>query len=121
MAVSFFKIAVCKDNISATVAEIKAKLKGLGAASRDAILSAAVETLENIVSYSGAGQINIELNRTSRKIILTITDSGVPFDPRSLKEDANKGLGLLIACNMADDYSYRYEDGKNISVFEKYL
>ncbi len=121
MAVWVVKIAADKERITAAVAAIKSKLSGVRAAARDAMLSVAVEMLDNIVSYSGAKAITVELNRTFHKITLTITDDGLAFNPRSLKQDGRDGLGLLIACNMTDEYDYRYENGQNISVFAKYL
>jgi anti-sigma regulatory factor (Ser/Thr protein kinase) len=120
MAVSVFQMAADKENIPSMVVKIKAKIARSGTACRDAIVAAAIETLENIISYSGTEEIIVEIKKTARKITLTITDYGVPFDPGSA-DTTEKGLGLLIARNMADDYGYRYEDGKNISTYEKYL
>jgi hypothetical protein len=53
MAVSVFQMAADKENIPSMVVKIKAKIARSGTACRDAIVAAAIETLENIISYSG--------------------------------------------------------------------
>lgn len=122
MAVWTFNINTNKDEIPPTVNEIRVKLKRVIAKAREAIIAALVETLDNIIEYARLdnGMITVILEKTADKIILTVKDRGVPFNPENHAiKGEREGLGILIATNMTDHYTYDYIDGTNISVFEK--
>ncbi|MGB4400733.1 MAG: ATP-binding protein [Daejeonella sp.] len=49
------------------------------------------EVINNIIKHSGATEINISLGQAEGKILLSITDNGVGFQP---DEVSNSGMGL---------------------------
>jgi signal transduction histidine kinase len=51
------------------------------------------EALQNAVKYSGVRQFAVELRGTEEEIQLTVTDSGVGFDPHEAIN--GHGLGLI--------------------------
>jgi signal transduction histidine kinase len=51
------------------------------------------EALQNVVKHSGAPEVNVELSGRHDRIELSVSDSGVGFDPAS--EKGKEGLGLL--------------------------
>ena len=85
------------------------------------------ETFVNVSSYAyvpgeGDAEIEISVKEAPRCVIVTIADSGRPFDPVA-KEDADTseealmaregGLGILLVKSMMDEVSYVFRDGKN--------
>ena len=73
-------------------------------------------------AYEGEnGEILVKIE-ASDKVEMTFTDSGRAFDPTkevpSIEdydfEHSVGGLGRFIVFSMADDYCYRYENGRNI-------
>lgn len=85
----------------------------------------AEEFFVNICSYAyedDKGDVTVKLETYNDRATLTFIDSGIPFDPTSDVTDMEHydhensigGLGRFIAFEMADDYSYKYEDNKNI-------
>ena len=90
----------------------------------------AEEFFVNICSYaygSEQGDITVKLEIYNDRATLTFVDSGIPFDPTADVTDMEHydhensigGLGRFIAFEMADDYSYAYEDNKNILTITK--
>ena len=91
------------------------------------------EIFVNIANYAypdrtGQARIRTELLQDPRRIQITFTDSGIPFDPLkkpdpdislSLDEKPIGGLGIFMVKKEMDDVQYRYEDGKNILTFMK--
>ncbi|MCR5339254.1 MAG: ATP-binding protein [Lachnospiraceae bacterium] len=91
------------------------------------------EIFVNIANYAypdrtGQARIRTELLQNPRRIRITFTDSGIPFDPLkkpdpdislSLDEKPIGGLGIFLVKKEMDDVQYRYEDGKNILTFMK--
>ncbi|PYX62891.1 MAG: PAS domain S-box protein [Acidobacteria bacterium] len=51
------------------------------------------EALQNAVKHSGARHFRVELRGTSREIQLTVSDSGVGFDPQDAMD--RRGIGLV--------------------------
>ncbi|MBQ9679345.1 MAG: SpoIIE family protein phosphatase [Ruminococcus sp.] len=98
---------------------------------RSQLLLIAEELFVNICFYAykdKQGEITFAVDRENDRIILTFTDAGEPFDPTADvinieeydHENSTGGLGLFMVFEMADDYSYTYEDGKNrIKVIKK--
>ncbi|MBW1767596.1 MAG: ATP-binding protein [Deltaproteobacteria bacterium] len=86
------------------------------------------EALVNIVQYAypdnptGMVDVSCEMDEENR-FIITLSDTGIPFNPLSLPEPALAdhittreigGLGILFIKKMVDEVKYRREDGKNI-------
>ncbi len=92
---------------------------------------AADEIFTNIASYaygSESGSVSIEVIRDATTVVITFTDSGMPFDPESLptpdissgiEDRAIGGLGIHLARQLTDRLSYRRDDGRNILTIEK--
>lgn len=92
------------------------------------------EAIANIVmyAYEGKEDENIILTLEKRKDLLqiTITDTGIPFDPTGkeapdvslvAEERPIGGLGIFLIKQMMDNVSYRRENGKNILTLQKHL
>ena len=51
------------------------------------------EALRNVIKHSGAGEATVELSGYSDSIDLCVSDTGVGFDPESIK--TSDGIGLI--------------------------
>jgi signal transduction histidine kinase len=51
------------------------------------------EALNNIVKYSKADEVTIDLNRNEETLVMTITDNGFGFDEKQIK--SGNGLGNM--------------------------
>jgi len=92
---------------------------------------AADEILTNIASYAygpDGGHITIEIIGDEKRVTIIFTDSGRPFDPKSLSSpDISSGLmdrkigglGIYLARQLTDTLSYSREGDKNILIMEK--
>ena len=90
------------------------------------------EAVSNVMLYAypgKSGQVLVECDK-SDKLVFTITDSGVPFDPTkqkeaditlSVEERAIGGLGIHLVRQLMDDIRYERKDGKNILTLVKSL
>ena len=90
------------------------------------------EIFSNIVFY-GFGDdldhhITLNLVVEGDKLILTLQDEGIPFNPlnvqigprdKPLEERDKGGMGITLAKNLMDQMEYRRERGKNILRMEK--
>ena len=85
------------------------------------------EALVNIVNYAypkETGEVEVRCgNDTEGSLVLTILDSGIPFDIRklpapdvtaSVEEREIGGLGVFFMHKMADKISYRRDGEQNI-------
>ena len=86
------------------------------------------EVFANVASYAyadGEGSVTVRLETESepRAAVLTFLDSGVPFDPLTMKtpdislkarERKIGGLGIFMVRKLTDGIKYDYADGKNI-------
>ncbi len=111
-----------------------AKQCGFGEDDVQKIVLAADEACTNIIKhaykYSPTGEIVIETKCDSEKIILTITDTGVPFEPESVptpdleklaKRKKVGGLGIYLMKKLMDTVSYNIGKEKNQIILVKYL
>lgn len=84
------------------------------------------EWLNNVTEHSGAAsnsRIALRFQRKPGAVRLTMTDAGIPFDPRTvafegpnLTRGGGAGLAMIQAwCRIAD---YRRSGGRNRLVFE---
>jgi anti-sigma regulatory factor (Ser/Thr protein kinase) len=92
---------------------------------------AVVELCVNIARYAYpdcAGEMAIEIETDDRTATVTITDNGIPFDPRSVpKPDVSwilatgrtGGLGIYLARTLTDRFDYRREAGRNVLTLAK--
>ena len=90
------------------------------------------EAVSNVMLYAypgKSGQVLVECDK-SDKLVFTITDSGVPFDPtqqkdpdvtQSAEERPIGGLGIFLVRQIMDDIRYERKDDKNILTLTKKL
>ena len=93
------------------------------------------ELMSNVARYAYAprtGEITIEVEilEDPRRVVLTLSDSGVPYDPLQ-KEDpdvtlsaearGDGGLGIFIVKKTMDVMSYAFKNGRNVVSLEKIL
>jgi anti-sigma B factor antagonist len=92
------------------------------------------ELLNNIIEHGLEEEeqhwINIELEKKSEKLSVTIMDRGIKFDPTGddyfdlehyLDSGRTRGLGLILIRRLAERMNYRRESGYNKIFFEKSL
>ncbi|MBR3307883.1 MAG: ATP-binding protein [Lachnospiraceae bacterium] len=97
------------------------------------------ELFVNICNYAytpGKGEVHITMDVIPPQgdepavFWMELEDSGVPFDPTahkdpditlSAEERAIGGLGIFMVKKRMDSFTYRFENGKNISRIEKKL
>ena len=93
------------------------------------------ELMSNVARYAyapGTGDITLsaEILEEPKRIVLTLTDSGVPYDPLkkddpdvslSADERGIGGLGIFIVKQSMDDMTYAYLDGQNVVTIIKNL
>lgn len=91
------------------------------------------EAFTNIVRHGypqgGTGEIRLELSVETNRVIATITDSGIPFNPIAYKTKPDLkaalpdrtvgGLGIYLIKESMDDLFYRRVRGRNILTLEK--
>jgi sigma-B regulation protein RsbU (phosphoserine phosphatase) len=90
------------------------------------------EAVSNVMLYAypgKSGQVLVECDK-SNKLVFTITDSGVPFDPtqqidpdvtQSAEERPIGGLGIFLVRQIMDDIRYERKEDKNILTLVKSL
>lgn len=90
------------------------------------------EAISNIILYAYPGQMGKEISvqalSNGRSLILTLTDTGVPFDPTqvedaditlSVEERPIGGLGIFLIKNIMNEVEYQRIEGKNIFTLKK--
>ena len=125
------------ENLDQVLAFVEEQLDELDCPPAKSIqISVAVEEVfVNISNYAyspSVGQAEIFFDHTddSKEMIMTFTDSGVPFNPLE-REDPDVtlpaeqrqigGLGIFMVKKSMDDVKYEYKDGKNILTIRKFL
>lgn len=92
------------------------------------------ELLNNIISYAYQDEtehdINIRLEISGDRLLLSITDDGIPFNPfdadtpdtkLALEERTQGGLGIHLVRNVMDKVSYQRRAERNVINLVKYL
>ena len=92
------------------------------------------ELLNNTISYAfadeDAHEIEVEIELKSGRLVLTILDDGIPFNPfvgpepdmsLSLGEREIGGLGIHLVRNVMDEVSYNRRTDRNVVILVKYL
>lgn len=130
-------IEALTDNLQAVLDFVDTELEGADCPMKTQMqIDVAVEELfVNVAHYAytpatGEARIDIEITEDPKKVMITITDSGIPFDPTaktdpdvtlSAQERQIGGLGIYMVKKSMDSMDYRYEDGKNIVSITKTL
>jgi len=88
------------------------------------------EALANIIDHNDVAKrlftirlkLDINKNSITNEAVITICDSGIPFDPlsvllksgpKTLAEAEPGGLGIIMIRKFSDNQHYRYSDGYN--------
>lgn len=91
------------------------------------------EAVTNVMLYAypnANGSVIIDAEKTDGKIVFTISDTGIPFDPTkqkeaditlSAEERSIGGLGIHLVRQIMDSISYERKDDKNILTLVKNL
>jgi serine/threonine-protein kinase RsbW len=94
---------------------------------------AVVEMCINVSRYAypgASGELTVEVEIEGRTAMITISDGGIPFDPRSapkpdvtwiLSTGRTGGLGIYLARTLMDRFDYRREGDRNIVTLVKGL
>jgi len=76
----------------------------------------AEELMSNVVRHGeqkdDEAQANVRLVISPDAITFTLSDTGIPFNPI---ENKDLGYGLMITNGSANNISYEYLDGKNVT------
>ena len=99
---------------------------------RRGVLMALDELITNVVSYGfqdgAAGEVHLHVELSPRRLAITVSDGGVPFDPLAQPEPdttapvetrAIGGLGILLVRKMMDDVTYQRSGTRNVVTFMK--
>lgn len=115
-----------------------AKMFGLDKKSMYKLRLAVDELATNIANYAyvddteGKKEIFLESDISEEALVITIKDNGVPFDPthkieseievtkEPIEERKIGGLGIFLAFDGVDDFSYQRVNEQNISVLTVY-
>ena len=92
------------------------------------------EVVSNVMLYAypgeESGQVLVEAEKSPTRIVFTITDSGIPFDPTaqsepditlSIAERPIGGLGIHLVRQIMDEVTYERKENKNILTLTKTL
>jgi signal transduction histidine kinase len=79
---------------SARVTFDSSAVRALPAAQEEALLRVAQEALHNALRHSGADRVGVTLARRGGRTLLSVTDNGAGFDPRTVRR-AGRHLGLV--------------------------
>jgi anti-sigma regulatory factor (Ser/Thr protein kinase) len=110
-----------------------ARRQGFDDAAAGRIQLACEEALVNVINYAypeKTGTLSIECANEPGRLVITISDAGVAFDPLTLPEpDINApieqrkvgGLGIFMMRRIMDTVTYRREGDRNVLTLEKRL
>jgi anti-sigma regulatory factor (Ser/Thr protein kinase) len=105
--------------------------KGLDMALTMNLNLALEEAVVNVMSYAypdSQGDVKVDIIIDDQKVVSTLTDSGIPFDPTQkgdvdttlpAEERPIGGLGIHLVKQIMDKVSYQYVDNQNILTLEK--
>jgi sigma-B regulation protein RsbU (phosphoserine phosphatase) len=91
------------------------------------------EILVNIIDYSGSKNVYIscEFLENEKALRFEFADEGTPYNPlendsevdidSDIDERKIGGLGIFLYTTIMDKIEYRYENGKNILMTQKFL
>jgi anti-sigma regulatory factor (Ser/Thr protein kinase) len=105
--------------------------KGLDMALTMNLNLALEEAVVNVMSYAypdSQGNVKVDIMIDDQKVVSTLTDSGIPFDPTQkgdvdttlpAEERPIGGLGIHLVKQIMDKVSYQYVGNQNILTLEK--
>ena len=105
--------------------------KGLDMALTMNLNLALEEAVVNVMSYAypdSQGDVKVDIIIDDQKVVSTLTDSGIPFDPTQkgdvdttlpAEERPIGGLGIHLVKQIMDKVSYQYVGNQNILTLEK--
>jgi anti-sigma regulatory factor (Ser/Thr protein kinase) len=92
------------------------------------------DLLNNIISYGFSDdedhQIDIDVTYTPGRLVIAITDDGMPFNPfdqvgpdtsLSIEERDIGGLGVLLIKELMDEYQYQRHSNSNVVTLTLFL
>ena len=91
------------------------------------------ELFVNVAEYAykeEVGSISIEAGMEGGRFTVVLSDRGMPYNPlehedpdvtQGAEERPIGGLGIFMVRKTMDIFSYRYEDGKNITTIQKII
>lgn len=123
------------ENLNEVFAFVDGQLEAIGCPMKVMMqIDVAVDELfSNIAMYAyapgtGRAKITLDAEDDPRRVILTLSDSGMPYNPLE-KEDPDitlsaeerkiGGLGIYMTKKIMDHMEYKYENGHNIIVIVK--
>ncbi len=127
------------ENLEKVLAFLDQELDSLGCTKKAKMqIEIALEELfVNIAHYAysnqpGSNMVTIQVENSNEPVsaMVTLTDTGIPFDPLAKKDpdvtlsaEQRKigGLGIYMVKKSMDAVHYRHENGKNILTFRKDL
>lgn len=118
------------EDVEVVMKFVESELQSLGC-SDDAwmqIKLAIDEIFGNICYYSygsdsGPVKVSVGMSEDNKSVLLTFSDSGIPYDPLEadipdVELDGDErpigGLGIFLVRELMDDITYEYKDGNNI-------
>ena len=121
------------ENLEKLMAFVDGALEEMGCSMKAQMqIDVAVDELfSNIAQYAypqGGGDMTLAIEAEDGFVVLTFTDSGIPYDPLSAEEpdvtlDADErpigGLGIFLVRKTMDDVAYEYRDGHNVLTVRK--
>ncbi|MET9431432.1 MULTISPECIES: GAF domain-containing sensor histidine kinase [unclassified Streptomyces] len=94
-------------------------IRALPAAQEEAVLRVAQEALHNALRHSGADLVSVSLHRHGQGALLSVTDNGKGFEPRTVRR-AGRHLGLVSMRDRASGVGGRLtvqsEPGKGTTI-----
>jgi sigma-B regulation protein RsbU (phosphoserine phosphatase) len=114
---------------------LKKNLSGLNISDKDSfkIELSLLEICINIIRYAyplKQGEILLKTWQDDEKIFFEIRDSGIPFDPRTLKKPDIKeiirsekkgGFGVFLSRTFMDGFDYKRENNQNVLTIYKII
>lgn len=87
---------------------------------KDVIL-ALDEAFANVCAYSGATEVEFDMDYVDGRCVVTMTDDGVAFDPLEVSEELpdfddmpGGGMGIILMKQVADEILYRRLEDRNV-------
>jgi anti-sigma regulatory factor (Ser/Thr protein kinase) len=107
----------------------------MNASSISELVLAVNEAVTNIIEHGGVSAdkdtYSIEMNSSPEEVIVTIKDSGQPYDPNSLrtassgadikKRRPHSGMGVYLIRQLVDGIMYHRDGDENVLKFTKSL
>ena len=112
-----------EDSLGAAVEFVRSVAAGVGRKELAAVLNAADEITTNIVSYSGAADFRISVERAPDRLRVTFRDGGAAYNPlthvdpdthAAIEDRPVGGLGLVMVKRLVDRVSYLRTARENV-------